>query len=153
MVGMSDCVNSLMLQRDDDNGGLAAVIEGDQMHCRQDDVIGCWDGVKLRVENDDEECSRAIDGDHMHCSEGLHIGDVIGTVLTVLTVFTDRRSRTRRGHQSPWLKIAFLAGRDTVTSTRSNCRKMNAEYFSILATHSCVTVNIRANEVGHSTDY
>jgi hypothetical protein len=83
MVGKSDCVNSLMLQRDDDNGGLAAVIEGDQMHCRQDDVIGCWDGVKLRVENDDEECSRAIDGDHMHCSEGLHIGDVIGTVLII----------------------------------------------------------------------
>jgi hypothetical protein len=83
MVGMSDCVNSIMLQRDDDNGGLAAVIEGDQMHCWQDDVIGCWDGVKLRLENDDEECSRAIDGDHMHCSEGLHIGDVIGTVLII----------------------------------------------------------------------
>ena len=47
-----------MMQRDDDDGVLAPVIEGDQMHCKQDDIIGCLGSVKLRVESDDEERSR-----------------------------------------------------------------------------------------------
>ena len=138
MVGMSDCDDALMLQRGGDDDGLAAVIEGDQIHCKRDDVIRCLGGVKLRVESDDEERSRAIDGDQMHCSDGLHIGDVIGMI-------SNRRYRIRRGHQSPWLKIAFLTVRLTVMSTRCNCRKTLAVYFCILGMHSCVTVNRRTN--------
>jgi hypothetical protein len=83
MVGMRECSDSLMLQRDDDNGGLAAVIEGDQMHCKKDDVIRCLGGVELRVESDDGELSRTIDGDQMHCSRGLHNGDIIGILQTI----------------------------------------------------------------------
>jgi len=103
-----------------------------------------WVGDKLRHDNDDDEHLLAIDGDQIHCRDGLHWYDVIRTALI------DWRSRTRRGHQSLWLKIAYLAGRDTVTSTRHSCRKMYAECFNISATHLCVTINMRANEAGQN---
>ena len=96
MVGMSDCDDALMLQGGGDDDGLAAVIEGDQIHCKRDDVIGCLGGVKLRAESDDdEERSRAIDGDQMHCSDGLHIGDVIGMILSGM--ISNRPYRIRVG--------------------------------------------------------
>jgi len=95
-----------------------------------------WVGDKLRHDNSSDEHLLAINGDRIHCRDGLHWYDVIRTALI------DRRSRMRREHQSPWLTIAFLAGRDTVTSTRRSCRKMYAEYFNVLATHSCVTITL-----------
>jgi hypothetical protein len=41
MVGMSDCEELLLLQWDDDDDVLTTLIEGDQMQCKRDDVIGC----------------------------------------------------------------------------------------------------------------